>query len=340
MVDISNGNIRIRTINDADFPILYKWLTDERVLEFYGGRDKKYTLKSIKEHYTEPWEDEVIRVIIEHQGQPIGYGQIYKMYDELYTDYHYPKSDEVVYGIDLFIGEPKYWSKGIGTKYIQMIFDFLKKERNANAVILDPHKNNPRAIRAYQKSGFRIIEDLPESETISLYTQGNFTDLCRGPHVPSTGKIGDAFKLMKVAGAYWRGDSTKEMLQRIYATAWANKKDLDAYLQMLEEAAKRDHRKLGREMDLFHFEPDYDPGAVFWHDKGYKIYRKLIEYMRKRQENNGYTEICTPRVMDRCLWETSGHWEKYGAHNYSGQTEDKKWFCIKPMRLHRWFVGV
>ncbi len=176
-----------------------------------------------------------------------------------------------------------------------------------------------------------IIEDLPESEVISLYSQGSFTDLCRGPHVPSTGKIGDAFKLMKVAGAYWRGDSTKEMLQRIYATAWADKKDLKAYLDMLEEAAKRDHRKLGREMDLFHFEPEYAPGAVFWHDKGYRIYRKLIEYMRNRQEHNGYIEVSTPRVMDRCLWETSGHWEKYGAHNYSGQTEDKKWFCIKPM---------
>ena len=176
-----------------------------------------------------------------------------------------------------------------------------------------------------------IIEDLPESEVISLYSQGNFTDLCRGPHVPSTGKVGDAFKLMKVAGAYWRGDSTKEMLQRIYATAWADKKDLKAYLEMLEEAAKRDHRKLGREMDLFHFEPEYAPGAVFWHDKGYRVYRRLIEYMRNRQEHNGYVEISTPRVMDRCLWETSGHWEKYGAHNYSGQTEDKKWFCIKPM---------
>ena len=176
-----------------------------------------------------------------------------------------------------------------------------------------------------------IIEDLPESEVISLYSQGNFTDLCRGPHVPSTGKVGNAFKLMKVAGAYWRGDSTKEMLQRIYATAWADKKDLKAYLEMLEEAAKRDHRKLGREMDLFHFEPEYAPGAVFWHDKGYRVYRKLIEYMRNRQEHNGYVEISTPRVMDRCLWETSGHWEKYGAHNYSGQTEDKKWFCIKPM---------
>ena len=176
-----------------------------------------------------------------------------------------------------------------------------------------------------------IIEDLPEDETISLYRQGGFTDLCRGPHVPSTGKVGDAFKLMKVAGAYWRGDSTKEMLQRIYATAWVGKKDLDEYLKMLEEAEKRDHRKLGKEMDLFHFEPEYAPGAVFWHDKGYKIYRKLIEYMRKRQENNGYIEVATPRIMDRCLWETSSHWDKYGAHNYSGKTEDNKMFCVKPM---------
>ncbi len=176
-----------------------------------------------------------------------------------------------------------------------------------------------------------LIEDLPEDETISLYSQRDFTDLCRGPHVPSTGKIGDAFKLTKVAGAYWRGDSSKEMLQRIYATAWANKKDLDAYLTMLEEAAKRDHRKLGREMDLFHFEPEYAPGAVFWHDKGYRIYRKLIDYMRNRQEHNGYIEIATPRIMDRCLWETSGHWDKYGAHNYSGKTEDGKVFCVKPM---------
>ena len=141
----------------------------------------------------------------------------------------------------------------------------------------------------------------------------------------------EAFKLMKVAGAYWRGDSTKEMLQRIYATAWADKKDLKAYLEMLEEAEKRDHRKLGREMDLFHFEPEYAPGAVFWHDKGYKIYRKLIEYMRNRQEHNGYIEIATPRIMDRVLWEISGHWDKYGAHNYSGKTEDEKQFCVKPM---------
>ena len=209
--------------------------------------------------------------------------------------------------------------------------EIVKRDEKLERIVMPRNE----AIKFFKDLGehykAEIIEDLPESETISLYRQGSFTDLCRGPHVPSTGKIGDAFKLMKVAGAYWRGDSSKEMLQRIYATAWANKKDLDAYLTMMEEAAKRDHRKLGREMDLFHFEPDYAPGAVFWHDKGYKVYRKLIEYMRRRQENNGYIEISTPRVMDRCLWETSGHWEKYGAHNYSGQTEDKKWFCIKPM---------
>ena len=219
--------------------------------------------------------------------------------------------------------------------------DFAKIEARMHEIVKRDEKIErkvlPRAeaIKFFKDLGenykAEIIEDLPEDEVISLYTQGSFTDLCRGPHVPSTGKIGDAFKLMKVAGAYWRGDSSKEMLQRIYATAWADKKDLKAYLDMLEEAAKRDHRKLGRDMDLFHFEPEYAPGAVFWHDKGYRVYRKLIEYMRNRQEHNGYIEISTPRVMDRCLWEISGHWEKYGAHNYSGQTEDKKWFCIKPM---------
>lgn len=161
---IEDNDLRIRTLTENDFPFLYKWLTDERVLEFYGGRDKKYNLETIKEHYTEPWEDEVIRVIIEYKGKPVGYGQIYKMYDELYKDYHYLKTNEIVYGMDQFIGEPDYWSKGIGTKYIKMIFDFLKKERNANAVILDPHQNNPRAIKSYQKAGFRIIEDLPEHE--------------------------------------------------------------------------------------------------------------------------------------------------------------------------------
>ena len=219
--------------------------------------------------------------------------------------------------------------------------DFAKIEEKMHEIVKRDEKierlvmSRDEAIKFFKNKGehykVELIEDLPENETISFYRQGDFTDLCRGPHVPSTGKIGNAFKLTKVAGAYWRGDSSKEMLQRIYATAWADKKDLDTYLLMLEEAAKRDHRKIGKEMDLFHFEPEYAPGAVFWHDKGYKIYRKLIEYMRNRQEHNGYIEISTPRVMDRVLWETSGHWEKYGAHNYSGQTEDGKWFCIKPM---------
>lgn len=219
--------------------------------------------------------------------------------------------------------------------------DFVKIEEKMHEIIKRDEKIErivmPReeAIKFFKNKGehykVEIIEDLPEGETITLYRQGNYTDLCRGPHVPSTSKIGDAFKITKVAGAYWRGDSNNEMLQRLYATAWANKKDLDAYLTMLEEAAKRDHRKLGKEMDLFHFEPEYAPGAVFWHDKGYKIYRKLIEYMRNRQEHNGYSEISTPRIMDRVLWETSGHWDKYGAHNYSGKTEDGRVFCVKPM---------
>lgn len=216
-------------------------------------------------------------------------------------------------------------------KIEEKMHEIVKRDEKVERIVMPRNE----AIKFFKDMGehykAEIIEDLPEDEVISLYRQGDFTDLCRGPHVPSTGKIGDAFKLMKVAGAYWRGDASKEMLQRIYATAWADKKDLKAYLEMLEEAEKRDHRKLGKEMDLFHFEPEYAPGAVFWHDKGYKIYRKLIEYMRKRQENNGYIEIATPRIMDRCLWETSGHWDKYGAHNYSGKTEDNKQFCVKPM---------
>lgn len=163
-MNIVENEIRIRNLTDKDFSLMLKWLTDERVLEFYDGRDKKYTLETIKEHYTEVWEDEVIRVIIEYYGKPIGYGQIYKMYDELYTEYHYPKTNEIVYGMDQFIGEAEYWNKGIGTRCMKMILEFLRKERNASAVILDPHQNNPRAIKAYQKAGFRIIEDLKEHE--------------------------------------------------------------------------------------------------------------------------------------------------------------------------------
>ena len=169
-------------------------------------------------------------------------------------------------------------------------------------------------------------------EKLSVYTFRDFTDLCRGPHVESSKDLPrDGFKIRAVAGAYWKGDSKNKMLQRIYVDAFASKEELESFLKMQEEAAKRDHRKLGKDMDLFHFEPEYAPGAVFWHDKGYKVYRRLIDYMRARQEKAGYVEVCTPAVMDRVLWETSGHWEKYGAHNYSGKTEDGRMFCIKPM---------
>ncbi|MBR1380477.1 MAG: threonine--tRNA ligase [Alphaproteobacteria bacterium] len=169
-------------------------------------------------------------------------------------------------------------------------------------------------------------------EKLSVYTFRDFTDLCRGPHVESSKDLPrDAFRIRNVAGAYWRGDSKNKMLQRIYVNAFASKDELDAFLKMQEEAAARDNRKLGKDMDLFHFEPDYAPGAVFWHDKGYKIYRRLIEYIRARQERAGYLEISTPSVMDRSLWERSGHWAKYGEHNYSGKTQDGKTFCVKPM---------
>ena len=169
-------------------------------------------------------------------------------------------------------------------------------------------------------------------EALSIYTFRDFTDLCRGPHVESSKDLPrDAFKIRNVAGAYWKGDAKNKMLQRIYVDAFATKEELEQYLKNVAEAAARDNRKLGKDMDLFHFEPDYAPGAVFWHDKGYKIYRRLIEYIRGRQERAGYLEISTPSVMDRSLWERSGHWAKYGEHNYSGKTQDGKTFCVKPM---------
>ena len=176
----------------------------------------------------------------------------------------------------------------------------------------------------------QIIESIPEGDEIRLYRQGDFIDLCRGPHLPSTGKLGKAFKLMKLAGAYWRGDANNEMLQRIYGTAWADKKQLKAYLTMLEEAEKRDHRRLGREMDLFHFQEEA-PGAVFWHPKGWRLFQTLINYMRLRQDQADYVEISTPSVMDRHLWELSGHWENFRENMYTTQTEDDRVFALKPM---------
>ena len=191
-----------------------------------------------------------------------------------------------------------------------------------------------KAISHFKKIGenykSEIIQDIPKTEEISIYFHGKWHDLCRGPHLSSTGKIGKNFKLTKVAGAYWRGDSKNEMLQRIYGTSWASKKDLDNYIKRLEEAEKRDHRKLGKEMDLFHFREE-SPGAVFWHQRGWTLFQKLIDYMRKKQNEAGYKEINTPEVLDRSLWEKSGHWEKFGAHMYTSETPDEKIFAIKPM---------
>ena len=175
-----------------------------------------------------------------------------------------------------------------------------------------------------------IISDIPAGETITVYKQGDFMDLCRGPHAPSTGKI-KVFKLLKVAGAYWRGDSNNEMLQRVYGTAWATQEQLDQHLFQLEEAEKRDHRKLGKEMNLFHFQEEA-PGCVFWHNKGWNAYQALISYMRSKQKKYGYDEINTPETIDRSLWEKSGHWEKFGQNMYTAQTEDEnRIMALKPM---------
>ena len=180
-----------------------------------------------------------------------------------------------------------------------------------------------------------LIDDLEKNgiTQVSLYTQGDFTDLCRGPHLPSTSKLGtDTFKITSIAGAYWRGDVKNKMLQRIYATAWTTKSALEEYIKMQEEAEKRDHRKIGVAMDLFHFEPDYAPGAVFWHPNGWTLFQKLISYMRNKQSNNGYIEVSTPTIMNRCLWETSGHWDKYKHNMYTATVQDEDTeFAVKPM---------
>ena len=173
-----------------------------------------------------------------------------------------------------------------------------------------------------------IIESIPQGEDVSLYSEGHFTDLCRGPHVPSTGKL-KVFKLMKLAGAYWRGDSKNEMLQRIYGTAWAKKEEQDAYLHMLEEAEKRDHRKLGRLLDLFHFQ-DEAPGLIFWHPKGWTIWQQVEQYMRKVYVDNGYQEVKAPQILDRTLWEKSGHWDNYKDNMFTTDSENRH-YALKPM---------
>ena len=191
-----------------------------------------------------------------------------------------------------------------------------------------------KAVNHFKKKGefykAEIIQSIPGDEEVSVYHHGSWHDLCRGPHLSSTGKIGKYFKLTKVSGAYWRGDSKNEMLQRIYGTSWSSQKELDDYLKRIEEAEKRDHRRLGKEMDLFHFRAE-SPGSVFWHEKGWALFQKLINYMRARQDAAGYKEVNTPEILDRQLWEKSGHWEKYGENMYTSETPDEKVFAIKPM---------
>jgi threonyl-tRNA synthetase len=181
-----------------------------------------------------------------------------------------------------------------------------------------------------EKYKAEIIASIPADQPIGLYRQGQFIDLCRGPHLPSTAKLGKAFKLMKVAGAYWRGDSRNEMLQRIYGTAWFDEKELKAYLTMLEEAEKRDHRRLGREMELFH-QQEEAVGSVFWHPKGWTLWRTVENYIRRKLEAADYVEVKTPQLVDRSLWEASGHWEKFGANMFTVQTPDERTLAIKPM---------
>ena len=190
------------------------------------------------------------------------------------------------------------------------------------------------AIKLFEDKGehykVEIIKDIPENEELKVYYHGDWFDLCKGPHLNSTGEIGKAFKLTKVAGAYWRGDSSNVMLQRIYGTAWETQEQLDNYLHLLEEAEKRDHRKLGKELDLFHFQEEA-PGSVFWHHKGWTLFRLLIDYMRKRQEEAGYTEINTPDIMDKSLWELSGHLEKFGDNMFTTEAREERVYALKPM---------
>ncbi|MGO9546702.1 MAG: threonine--tRNA ligase [Rhodomicrobium sp.] len=185
---------------------------------------------------------------------------------------------------------------------------------------------------AAEGEGFKVelVDAIPEDQDVKIYKQGGWLDLCRGPHMPSTGKIGKAFKLMRLAGSYWRGDPRREQLQRIYGTAWTTEEQLAGYLHQLEEAEKRDHRRLGREMDLFHLQEEA-PGSVFWHPKGWTLFQALIRYMRRRQDANGYVEVNSPDMMERKLWEQSGHWEKFGENMFVTETPDEKIFCCKPM---------
>jgi threonyl-tRNA synthetase len=208
--------------------------------------------------------------------------------------------------------------------------EIIARDRPFTCEIVDRDKAKQLFAKKGETFKLELIDAIPEGQDLRLYAQGDWLDLCRGPHMTSVGKVGKGFKLLKIAGAYWRGDSNNPMLQRIYGTAWASEEDLNAYLHQLEEAEKRDHRRLGREMDLFHFQ-DEAPGAVFWHPHGWALFQALIAYMRRRQDAWGYVEVNSPDMMDKALWVQSGHWEKFGENMYVTETPDERVYCCKPM---------
>ena len=224
------------------------------------------------------------------------------------------------------------YSKGFTPEDLEKIEKRMEELVKQDLEVVREEVTRDAAVQIFREMGeeykAQIIEDIPKDEVLSVYRQGEFMDLCRGPHVPNTGKL-KAFKLMKLAGAYWRGKSENEMLQRIYGTAWSDKKDLKAYLHRLEEAEKRDHRKLAKSLDLFHLQ-DEAAGMIFWHDNGWRIYREVEKYIRDVLANNGYQEVRTPQVVDRSLWEKSGHWDKFGDMIFSTHSENRD-YAVKPM---------
>ena len=208
--------------------------------------------------------------------------------------------------------------------------DIIKRNKPFAKTVMEREKAKAFFKAKGETYKIELIDSIPDDQALNFYSQGEWTDLCRGPHMTSTGQIGNAFKLMRIAGSYWRGDSTKAQLQRVYGTAWASEKDLATHLTNLEEAEKRDHRKIGREMNLFHFQDDA-PGTVFWHPNGWTLFQGLISYMRRRQQVEGYVEVNSPQLLDKSLWETSGHWATYHEHMFVTETEDHRTFALKPM---------
>ncbi len=270
-------------------------------------------------------DDEIILDLLRHDAAHVMAEAVQELYPNTQVTIGPNIQDGFYYD---FSREEPFSSEDLELIEKRMI-EIVKRDEKIEREVWDRNQ----AIKFFREKGEQykaeIISDLPSDEIITLYRQGQFIDLCRGPHLPSTGKLGTAFKLMKVSGAYWRGDSQNEMLQRIYGTAWRNQKELSAYLNRLEEAEKRDHRRIGREMDLFHFQEEA-AGMPFWHPKGWTIYRILEDYIRQRLSNSGYVEIRTPQLIDRTLWESSGHWEKFGKHMYTTES-DERTFALKPM---------